>query len=201
MQIMFTCLMPLWSVGGRQSQRGAALSQARPDPLLTPRWAPSSPLGSSARCRVRQAMGLCAGFAMADLKPVCGEKIGLIYHPLFTVHILFVNPTDYILSCYHPSFLSGFPPPAHTHAHKTVKTKVFVNSENQTQQSTLAQSEWAIKWQLQSVHTQTKALLSTQKAMAMEQLEEDHMLQKHETIMLLHPTTKPHLVSLYLIRT
>lgn len=38
-----------------------------------------------------------------------------------------------------------------------------------------------------TVSTQTK--LSTQIAMAMEQLEEDHMVQKHETIMLLHPTT------------
>lgn len=35
MQIMFTCLMPLWSVGGRQSQRGTLLSRARSDPLLT----------------------------------------------------------------------------------------------------------------------------------------------------------------------
>lgn len=34
MQIMFTCLMPLWSVGGRQSQRGTVLSQARSDPLF-----------------------------------------------------------------------------------------------------------------------------------------------------------------------
>lgn len=126
MQIMFTCLMPLWSVGGRQSQRGAALSQARSDPLLTPRWAPLSPLGSSVCCRVRQGMGLCAGFAMADLKPICGEKIGLIYHPLFTVHFLFVNPKDYILSCCHPSFLSGFHSLAHTRVHKTAKTKVFV---------------------------------------------------------------------------
>lgn len=32
--------------------------------------------------------------------------------------------------------------------------------------------------------------------MAMEQLEEDHMVQKHETIILLHPTTKPYSVSL-----
>lgn len=35
MQIMFTCLMPLWSAGGRQSERGTILSQASSDPLLT----------------------------------------------------------------------------------------------------------------------------------------------------------------------
>lgn len=99
MQIMFTRIMQLWSVGGRQSQRGTALSQARSDPLLTPRWAPSSPLGSSVCCRVRQAMGLCAGFAVADFKHICGGKIGLVYHPSFIAHILFVNPTNYIFSC------------------------------------------------------------------------------------------------------
>lgn len=106
MQIMFTRIMPLWSVGGRQSQRGTVLSQAGSDPLLTPRRAPSSPLGSSVCCRVRQAMGLCAGFAMADFKPICGGKIGLVYHPSFIAHILFVNPTNYIFSRCRPSFLS-----------------------------------------------------------------------------------------------
>lgn len=45
---------------------------------------------------VIQAMGLCAGFAAADFKPICWEKIGLVYQPRFIVHILFVNPTNYI---------------------------------------------------------------------------------------------------------
>lgn len=124
MQIMFTRLMPLWSVGGRQSQRGTVLSQARSNPLLTPRWAPSSPLGSSACCRVRQAMVLCAGFAVADFKPICGGKIGLVYHPSFIVHILFVNPTNYISSSYRASFLPCFLSFARTNADKQAKTKV-----------------------------------------------------------------------------
>lgn len=41
-------------------------------------------------------MGLCAGFAAADFKPICWGKIGLVYQPRFIVHILFVNPTNYI---------------------------------------------------------------------------------------------------------
>lgn len=45
---------------------------------------------------VIQAMGLCAGFAAADFKPICWGKIGLVYQPRFIVHILFVNPTNYI---------------------------------------------------------------------------------------------------------
>lgn len=52
-----------------------------------------------------------------------------------------------------------------------------------------------------TVSTQTKGLLFTQKAMAVEQLEEGHMVskktKKQETIMLLHPTTKPYSVSLF----
>ena len=151
MQIMFTRLMPLWSVGGRQSQGGAPLSQARSDPLLTPRWAPSSPLGSSVCCRVRQARGLCAGFAVADFKSICGEKIGLVYHPSFIVHILFVNPTNYIFSRYRPLSVLSF---AHTNAHRQEKNKSDFYSENQIQQSSLAQSQWAIKCRPQSVHKQ-----------------------------------------------
>lgn len=127
MQIMFTRLMPLWSVGGRQSQRGAVLSQARPDPLLTPCWAPSSPLGSSVCCRVRQARGLCAAFAVADFQSICGEKIGLVYHLSFIVLILFVIPTNYIFSRY-PLLSSA-------HANRK-KTKTECYSENQIQQST-----------------------------------------------------------------
>lgn len=45
---------------------------------------------------VIQAMGLCAGFAAADFKPICWGKIGLVYQPRFIVHILFVNPTNYV---------------------------------------------------------------------------------------------------------
>lgn len=45
---------------------------------------------------VIQAMGLCAGFAAADFKPICWGKIGLVYQPWFIVHILFVNPTNYV---------------------------------------------------------------------------------------------------------
>lgn len=113
MQIMFTCLMPLWSVGGRQSQRGTVLSQARSDPLFFKLWAPPSLLGSSVCCRVRQAMGLCAGFAVADFKPICWGKIGLVYHPSFIVHIVFVNPSNYIsplLSLLSPTFFFFFLP-------------------------------------------------------------------------------------------
>lgn len=124
--------MPLWSVGGRQSQRGAVLSQARTDPLLTPHWAPSSPLGSSVCCRVRQAMGLCGSFSVADFKPIWEEKIGLAYQPLFIVHILFVNPTNYIFSCYRSSFFTHFLSIAHTYAHKNNKTKVTATWESNT---------------------------------------------------------------------
>lgn len=53
-------------------------------------------------------MGLYAGFAEADFKPMCGEKIGLVYHPSFMVHILFVRPTNYMHACYRPLFLSCF---------------------------------------------------------------------------------------------
>lgn len=139
MQIMFTCFMQFWSVGGRQSQRGAVLSQARSDPLSTPHWAPLSPLGSSVCCRVRQAMGLCASLAMADFRPICGEKICLVYHPSFIVHILFVNPTNYIFSCYRPSFFSCSLSFAPAHAHKTAKKERKRKqkdccSENQIQQ-------------------------------------------------------------------
>lgn len=154
MQIMFTRLMPLWSIGGRQSQRVAVLSQAGSDPLLTPRWAPLSPSGSSVCCRVRQAMRLCAGFAVADFKPICGEKIGLVYHPSFIVHILFVNPTNYILSCYCPSFFSHFLSFAHTRTHtKQQKTKVTA-TPRMKYSSKHWQSQWAIKCRPQSVHKQ-----------------------------------------------
>lgn len=163
--------MPLWSVGGRQSQRGALLSQARSNPLLTPRWAPSSPLGSSVCCRVRQARGLCAGFAVADFKSICGEKIGLVYHPSFIVHILFVNPTNYIFSRYRPSLFSLLPTQMHTDKRK---------------------QKWLLQWKSNTavitgtvtvgykmpttVSTQTKGPLFTRRAMATEQLEEDHMM-------------------------
>lgn len=117
MQIMFTRLMPLWSAGGRQSQRGAVLSQARSDPLLTPRWAPSSPLGSSLCCRVRKAMGLCAGFAVADFKPICGEKIGLVLSPLvYSAYSICKSHKLHFLLL--PSLFSLFCP------HKQAKTKV-----------------------------------------------------------------------------
>lgn len=46
-----------------------------------------------------------------------------------------------------------------------------------------------------AVCIQTKGPLFTQKAMALEQLEEDHMGKKIKTIMLLHPNTKTHYVS------
>lgn len=134
--------MLLWSVGGRQSQTGTLLSQARSDPLLTPRWAPSSPLGSSVCCRVRQAMGLCAGFGVADSKPICGGKIGLVYHPSFIAHIPFVYPTNYNFSCCRHSLLFSLLP-TQMHGNK---------SENQIQQATLAQSQRAMRCRPQSIH-------------------------------------------------
>lgn len=130
MQIMFTRLTQLWSVGGRQSQRGVVLSQASSGPLLTPHRAPLSPLGSSAHCRVGQAMGLCAGFAVADFKPICGGKIGLVYHPSFIVCILFVNLTNYIASCYRSSFFPFLLFCPHTNS----QNKSDCYSENQIQQ-------------------------------------------------------------------
>lgn len=100
---------------------------------------------------------------MADLKPICGEKIGLIYHPLFIVHILFVNPTNYSLSCSRPRFRSGFHPLAHTRAHKNVRNKSVCYSENQIWQLTLAQSERAGK--MATIATApTKGALFSQKA-------------------------------------
>lgn len=159
--------MPLWSVGGRQSQRGAVLSQAKSDPLLTPCWAPSSPLGSSVCCRVRQAMGLFAGFAVADLKPICGEKIGLIYHPLFIVHIPFVNPKLHSLFSL---WLSLLP----THMHTKQQSKYLLQWESNTAVNT-GTARVGSKM-LITVGAQTKELLFHQKAMATEQLEEDHMV-------------------------
>lgn len=132
MQIMFTRLMPLWSEGGRQSQRGAVLSQARSDPLLTPRWAPSSPLGSSLCCRVRKATGLYAGFAVADFKPICGEKIGLVLSPLlYSAYSICKSHKLHFLLLASP-FFSLLPT-------LTGKNKSDCYSENQIGQSTLAQ--------------------------------------------------------------
>lgn len=70
------------------------LSQARVDPLLLSQGT-TEPFGQLS-VLVIQAMGLCAGFAVADFKPICWGKIGLVYQPSFIVHILFVNPTNYI---------------------------------------------------------------------------------------------------------
>lgn len=132
------------------------LSQARSDPLSTPHWAPLSPLGSSVCCRVRQAMGLCASLVVADFRPICGEKICLVYHPSFIVHILFVNPTNYIFSCYRPSFFSCSLSFAPTHAHKTAKKKRKKKpaAVRIKYSSKHWQSQWAIKCRPQPVHKQ-----------------------------------------------
>ena len=194
MQIMFTCLMLLWSVGGRQSERGTVLSQATSDPLLTPRRAPPSPLGSSVCCRVRKAMGLCAGFAVADFKPICGGKIGLVYRPSFIVHILFVNPTNYIFPCCRHSFLSCFLSLfAHTNAQctQTGENKSSCYSENQIRQSTLTQSQWAIKCRPQSAHKQRGR--SSQRPWS--SWRKITWFKKQETIMLLHRSTHRSLFS------
>lgn len=174
--------MPLWSVGGRQSQRGTVLSQARSDPLLTPHWAPPSPLGSSVCCRVRQAMGLCAGFAVADFKPICGGKIGLVYRPSFILHILFVNPTNYIFPWCRHSLLPCFLSFAHTDGlKKKVTATVRIKYGSQHWHTVTVGYKMPT-----TVSTQTKGPLFTQKATAVQQLEEDHMVKKkQETIMLL----------------
>lgn len=93
---------------GVDSHRG---EQCFPKLGLTPFFklrAPPSLLGSSVCCRVRQAMGLCVGFAVADFKPICWGKIGLVYHPSFIVHIVFVNPSNYISPCCCHAFLPLF---------------------------------------------------------------------------------------------
>lgn len=94
MQIVFTCPAPLLSVGGSRSYRETVFSQARFDPFLLSQGS-TEPFGQLS-VLVIQAMGLCAGFAVADFKPICWRKIGLVYQPSFIVHILFVNPTNYI---------------------------------------------------------------------------------------------------------
>lgn len=100
-------------------------------------------------------MGLCAGFAVADFKPICWGKIGLVYHPSFIVHIVFVNPSNYISPCCCHSFLPLFSfffcPRKQTEAGKN---KRHCCSENQIQRWTLAQPQWAIKCRPQSVDKQ-----------------------------------------------
>lgn len=90
MQIVFTCPAPLSSVwGGRRPRRGNGAFPSRlwppPHPLLS--QGSTEPFGQL-RVLVIPAMGLCAGFAAADFKPICWEKIGLVYQPWFIVHIL-----------------------------------------------------------------------------------------------------------------
>lgn len=187
--------MPLWSVGGRQSQRGTVLSQARSDPLLTPHWAPPSPLGSSVCCRVRQAMGLCAGFAVADFKPICGGKIGLVYRPSFILHILFVNPTNYIFPWCRHSLLPCFLSFAHTDGLKNKKW--LLQWESNTAVNTGTQSQWAIKCRPQSVHKQ-RGRSSHRKQRPCSSWRKITWWKKRETIMLLHRTTKSYSVSLSL---
>lgn len=139
-------------------------------------------------------MGLCAGFAVADFKPICGGKIGLVYHPSFIVHILFVNPRDYIFSCCRHSFLSCFP--------LFLPTQMHTNRRKQ---------KWLLQWESNTavdtgtvtvgyktpttVSTQTKGPLFTQKAMAAEQLEKDHMVQKTGDN---HAVTSYHKILLFL---
>lgn len=80
------------------------LSQARSDPLRKKKkkiqknsrlhqafWAAQSAAESDKQWAYVQA------FAVADFKPVCWGKIGLVFiTPSFIVHIVFVNPTNYI---------------------------------------------------------------------------------------------------------
>lgn len=127
-------------------------------------------------------MGLCAGFAVADFKPICWGKIGLVYHPSFIMHIVFVNPTNCVSPCCRHSFLSRLLSFAHTDTQKQAKTKDIA----------IVRIKYSYKMPT-TVSTQTKEPLFTQKAMAMKQPEEDHMVEnktKQETIMLLHGTTK-----------
>lgn len=114
-------------------------------------------------------MGLCAGFAVADFKPICWGKIGLVYHPSFIVHIVFVNPTNYISPCCRHSFLSRLLSFAHTDTQKQAKTKDIA----------IVRIKYSYKMPT-TVSTQTKEPLFTQKAMAMKQLEEDHMVEKNK---------------------
>lgn len=74
-------------------------------------------------------MGLCASLAVADFKPICWGKIGLVYHPSFIVNSVFANPTNYIFP---PSLFSLlfslFCPHKHTEAGKDKRHQY---SENQ----------------------------------------------------------------------
>lgn len=108
-------------------------------------------------------MGLCASLAVADFKPICWEKIGLVYHPSFIVHIVFANPTNYI-----------FPP-------VTFFSPVFpllpTQTQAKTKDTTTVRIEYSCKMPT-TVSVQTKESLITQKALAMKQPEEDHMALK-----------------------
>lgn len=98
MQIMFTCLVPLWSVGGRQCFPKLGLTPLEKKKKLQKNsrlhqafWAAQSAAESDKQWAYVQA------FAVADFKPVCWGKIGLVFiTPSFIVHIVFVNPTNYI---------------------------------------------------------------------------------------------------------
>lgn len=124
-------------------------------------------------------MGLCAGCAVADFKPICRGKIGLVYHPSFIEHILFVNPTNYISFCYRLfSLLFFFSLFAHTNAHKQPETKVTVSRQGESNTAVNIGTD-TVGYKMQTtVSTQTKRPLFTQTAMAVEQLEKDHMVWK-----------------------
>lgn len=72
MQIMFTCLMPLWSVGGRQSQRGTVLSQARSDPLLT--QGSTEPFGQLTLLQSGKQWAYVQALPWQILNPSVGER-------------------------------------------------------------------------------------------------------------------------------
>lgn len=137
-------------------------------------------------------MGLCAGFAVADFKPICWGKIGLVYHPSFIVHIVFVNPSNYISPCCCHSFLPLFFFFLPTQANRSrQKQKALLQWESNTAVNT---GTATVGHKMPSaVSRQTKEPLFPRKATA---TREDHMLGKKETIMLLHGMTELCSVSL-----
>lgn len=145
-------------------------------------------------------MGLCAGFAGADFKPICWGKIGLVYQPRFIVHILFVNPTNYT---YFPIAIAlffilrgvggGVKPvfsllPTQTHTDNRRHQKRALQQEANRP---LAKLHGALKCKT-TAGGRIKARLFARKARAMKRCKEDHMVGKTPASHALQPeTTKP----------
>lgn len=174
MQIVFTCPGTAPVSGGCVD--GHAGKQGFPKLGLTPLLLsqPSTEPFGQLSVLVIQAMGLCAGFALADFKPICWGKIGLVYQPRFIVHILFVNPTNYI---YFPIAITLFffwKPvfsllPTQTHRQQA-KTKDNTAARVQQTSGVAALGN--------KMQDHTKGRLFARNARAMKRCEQDHMVWK-----------------------